>query len=39
MAHLAYQLISGGFGGLREVERGPPDDVIVLLEPSSVKTT
>ena len=30
MALLAYQLISGGFGGLREVERGPPDDVIVI---------
>jgi len=38
-AHLAYQLVSGGLGGLREVEIDPPVDVIVLLQSSSVKTS
>jgi len=37
MAHLAYQLVSGGLGGLREVEIDSPVDVIVLLQSSSVK--
>ena len=38
-AHLAYQLVSGGLGGLREVEIDSPVDVIVLLQSSSVKTS